>query len=231
MGESLPAVAQLTNVTRWAHAAALALLCYDTLLTFQDEVKYIWSMNLSIIKVFIYGNRLLSFIVILIYVGPMVSLDRSSTNQYCQGIFIVTGVCFTVSFAMTNWIMLGRTKALLGGNRLYDTLLGIFYFGVLGMSVALIIVCLDSFISKTYYWPLLNMCGIVSRSKITGERRLSSLFPTLDRGGVLFTKSLAGGGRYSCWVDLSSGVRDDDPTFNSCETISKGRSGICIGPV
>ncbi|KAG8768071.1 hypothetical protein FRC15_005324, partial [Serendipita sp. 397] len=90
MGESLPAVAQLTNVTRWAHAAALALLCYDTLLTFQDEVKYIWSMNLSIIKVFIYGNRLLSFIVILIYVGPMVSLDRSSTNQYCQGIFIVT---------------------------------------------------------------------------------------------------------------------------------------------
>ncbi|KAG8807130.1 hypothetical protein FRC17_004636, partial [Serendipita sp. 399] len=36
-GQTLPVVAELMNVTRYAHAAAVALICYDTLLTFKDE--------------------------------------------------------------------------------------------------------------------------------------------------------------------------------------------------
>ncbi|KAG8812255.1 hypothetical protein FRC17_002111 [Serendipita sp. 399] len=87
-GQTLPVVAELMNVTRYAHAAAVALICYDTLLTFKDEVQYIWPMKLSIIKMFIYGNRLLSFFFILIHAGPMVGLDRSFTSKYCEGIVI-----------------------------------------------------------------------------------------------------------------------------------------------
>ncbi|KAG8837892.1 hypothetical protein FRC20_006569 [Serendipita sp. 405] len=63
-GQTFPVVVKLMNATRWGHAAALALISYDTLLTVRDEIQYIWPMKLSVIKVFIYGVRALSRLLI-----------------------------------------------------------------------------------------------------------------------------------------------------------------------
>ncbi|KAG8768417.1 hypothetical protein FRC16_007039 [Serendipita sp. 398] len=173
-GQTFPVVVKLMNATRWGHAAALALISYDTLLTVRDEIQYIWPMKLSVIKVFIYGNRLLALFMILVHAGPMVGLDHSFTTKYCQGTFVACGYCSTVAFSMTNWIMLGRTKALLGGNRMYNILLTSFYFLVLVASFVLVTISLISLASNTFYSNWLHMCGIVSRSNIMGERNLLS---------------------------------------------------------
>ncbi|KAG8834026.1 hypothetical protein FRC18_002720 [Serendipita sp. 400] len=102
-GQTFPVVVQLMNATRWGHAAALALISYDTLLTFRDEVQYIWPMKLSIIKVLIYGNRLSALSVILIHAGPMVGLNRSFTTKDCQGIFIASG-SYELNFPSLLWL-------------------------------------------------------------------------------------------------------------------------------
>ncbi|KAG8834085.1 hypothetical protein FRC20_007529, partial [Serendipita sp. 405] len=90
-------------------------------------VQFIWQLRWSVIKTFMYASRLLSFTFIFLHAGPLLGLDRSFTNKYCESILIIGGYGALLSFAMSNWILLARTRALLGRKRSYDAIL-ILYF-------------------------------------------------------------------------------------------------------
>ncbi|CCA70495.1 hypothetical protein PIIN_04432 [Serendipita indica DSM 11827] len=47
-------IAEYLYVTRLLNAVALAILCYDTIILFDEEVRYLWPKKMSLVKVLLY---------------------------------------------------------------------------------------------------------------------------------------------------------------------------------
>ncbi|PVF90760.1 hypothetical protein CPB86DRAFT_821141 [Serendipita vermifera] len=62
-------------------AVALAIICYDTVLTLPEEIEFLWSKKWSDVKVLTYLNRFVSFFFIAINCYMFSGIDRSLSNS------------------------------------------------------------------------------------------------------------------------------------------------------
>ncbi|KAG8764717.1 hypothetical protein FRC15_007457 [Serendipita sp. 397] len=101
-----------------------------------------------------YASRLLSFTFIFLHAGPLLGLDRSFTNKYCESILIIGGYGALLSFAMSNWILLARTRALLGRKRSYDAILILYFLLSYGIASVLVVASTTPLICTSLYSSL-----------------------------------------------------------------------------
>ncbi|PVF96080.1 hypothetical protein CPB86DRAFT_861362 [Serendipita vermifera] len=113
-------------LTRWCSAVAITILFYDTFLTLEEEVQFLWPKKWNAIKASIYLNRLITFPITIVW-----SLTHSGrivySNPGCEALFHATSVTAYIFFALANWIMLSRTTSLYGNTRIFKWAMSIFF--------------------------------------------------------------------------------------------------------
>ncbi|KIJ37046.1 hypothetical protein M422DRAFT_50674 [Sphaerobolus stellatus SS14] len=93
MSLSLQSLAEDSLVNSRLTVAALALQSYDILLTFNDEVKYIWRGKWTLIKSIYLVCRYVSFINLWVFAfgaassNPNSTLQRVEMDHYCMDVF------------------------------------------------------------------------------------------------------------------------------------------------
>ncbi|KAG8769970.1 hypothetical protein FRC16_006513 [Serendipita sp. 398] len=97
--------------------------------------------------------------------GPLICLIVILS---CESILIIGGYGALLSFAMSNWILLARTRALLGRKRSYDAILILYFLLSYGITSVLVVASTTPLISTTFYSQLAHICGIVERPKVMG---------------------------------------------------------------
>ncbi|KAF7377708.1 hypothetical protein MSAN_00193800 [Mycena sanguinolenta] len=113
------ALSDLTT-TRLVSAAGLVILLYDHLLSFSDEVRFIWSAKLSSSKVLFLGMR---------YVVPPVMIGHTVQLSGLAGIYLSDTVCKTwyplsiiigwLTLAINDWLVLLRVWVVWDRNRIF----------------------------------------------------------------------------------------------------------------
>ncbi|CAG7848843.1 SubName: Full=Uncharacterized protein {ECO:0000313/EMBL:CCA68103.1} [Serendipita indica DSM 11827] len=160
-------IARNVTVSRYLQAAAVTILCYDTLLTLREEVRWLWPMKWEAIKVGLYINRLIAITFSIYSCLHFAGLQRDLSKAYCRGAFSAVGLACFCSTAICNWIILCRTNALLGsGKENYRRFLILFYaivhFGTLYIAIRIIILVQ----SKTFYSREIYSCAFAFHSHI-----------------------------------------------------------------
>ncbi|KAG8833833.1 hypothetical protein FRC18_003002 [Serendipita sp. 400] len=90
-GQDTHTVVYDVHTTRWFSAVALALICYDNVLTFSDEVRFLWPMRWNSIKVMIYLNRLVSLCFISMNAYTLIGTNGPFSNTFCEVVLGSTG--------------------------------------------------------------------------------------------------------------------------------------------
>ncbi|CAG7854841.1 SubName: Full=Uncharacterized protein {ECO:0000313/EMBL:CCA72279.1} [Serendipita indica DSM 11827] len=91
---------------------------------------------------------------------PALHGDRYWDVRHCRFLIITTGYAALVSFAMCNWILLARTKALLGEKRWINTILIIYYVLSYSATAALVTITEIKLYKKMFYSPNLQVCAV-----------------------------------------------------------------------
>lgn len=147
-------------LVRWLNAVAVALLFYDSLITLPDEVDLIWPKQWSVIKALTYLNRIITFCIIPLNGLHFMAIGIGTSDSFCRFLIITTGYAALVSFAMCNWILLARTKALLGEKRWINTILIIYYVLSYSATAALVTITEIKLYKKMFYSPNLQVCAV-----------------------------------------------------------------------
>ncbi|KAG8758931.1 hypothetical protein FRC14_007065 [Serendipita sp. 396] len=100
-------------LTRWFSAVALTIFVYDTAITLEEEMRFIWPKRWSLIKFCVYCNRLLCLGFLALNATQIGPFQLALSNRFCSVFFPMSGWMAYASFAMCNWILLARTNALL----------------------------------------------------------------------------------------------------------------------
>ncbi|PVF97481.1 hypothetical protein CPB86DRAFT_423819 [Serendipita vermifera] len=162
-GRPLAVVAGEVAINRWMSAVALAIICYDTVLTLPEEIEFLWSKKWSDVKVLTYLNRFISFCFIAINSFMFSSVNRSLSNSFCEVVMISTGIAAYVCFAMSNWILLARTQALLGNHRMFRRYLLALYIILYLATGGLVIKTAVDLKGVVFYSKTVRSCGAASR--------------------------------------------------------------------
>ncbi|PVF97483.1 hypothetical protein CPB86DRAFT_785784 [Serendipita vermifera] len=162
-GKPLAVVAGEVAINRWMSAVALAIVSYDTILTLPEEIEFLWSKKWSDVKVLTYLNRFVSFFFIAINCYMFSGIDRSLSNSFCEVLLISTGVGAYVCFAMSNWILLARTQALLGNHRMFRRCLLAFYIILYVATGCLVIKTAQHIKGQLFYSKTVRSCGLAHR--------------------------------------------------------------------
>ncbi|PVF97477.1 hypothetical protein CPB86DRAFT_706987 [Serendipita vermifera] len=167
-GRPLSVVANEIATSRWTSAIALAILCYDTVLTLGEEIQFIWPKRWSSIKTLAYLNRFVSFSFILTNAYALSAINRSLSNGFCEVLLLSTGVAAYLSFAMSNWILLARTQALLGDSRIFKYCIIAFYIVSYSATAVLVTKSSVDLTDRIFYSKTVRACGIASRPPTLG---------------------------------------------------------------
>ncbi|KAG8844784.1 hypothetical protein FRB91_002317 [Serendipita sp. 411] len=167
--ETLEAIAKHMAATRMLNAAATAIFIYDSFLTLPEEVEFIWPKKWSVIKGCMYLNRLLSLFCICLLAVQNIPLKTNFSNKFCEVQMIGIGSGAFIAFGLCNWILLARTKALLGNQPLYNHLLTAFYFTAYGVTAVFVVMTTEILShEQLFYSKTLRLCAILSRPRVMG---------------------------------------------------------------
>lgn len=157
-------------ITRYTAAAGITLLLYDHMLTFGDEVKYIWkSKEWTAPKYMFFIVRYGVPLAVLGHIIQMSGLsDITLSDAFCRGYFAVSTAFGLTTIAMTNFIVLLRLWVLWDRDR---TAVAVTVFAfVLTNAVALgMLIFMITRVYATVTWdPRILMCSPDSRLPIGG---------------------------------------------------------------
>ncbi|PVF97484.1 hypothetical protein CPB86DRAFT_423997 [Serendipita vermifera] len=162
-GRPLAVTASEIALNRWMSAVGLAIICYDTILTLPEEIQFLWPKKWSDVKALTYLNRFISFFFIIINAYMFNSAGHSLSNSFCEVLVTSTGIGAYVCFAMSNWILLARARALLGDRRMFRycllALYVILYLGTAGM----VIKTSRELKGQFFYSKALRICSLAHR--------------------------------------------------------------------
>ncbi|PVF96079.1 hypothetical protein CPB86DRAFT_816676 [Serendipita vermifera] len=156
-------------IGRWCSAAAVTILFHDTIITFGDEVEFLWPKKWGYIKIIIYLNRCITFSFTLTW-SLMQANVLTFTNLGCKVLFSITSLVAAVSFALANWIMLARTMTLYRKTKPFRYSMISFYFAMVTGSVILATLSLSELLIKgnILYVAPFKVCGIAFRPTLYG---------------------------------------------------------------
>ncbi|CDO69589.1 hypothetical protein BN946_scf184759.g29 [Trametes cinnabarina] len=113
-------------ITRCLSVAGYAILLYECLVTFPDEVQYIWPTRWSAVKVIYMLNRYGNLLLIGLANAQLTGLWWSQLPSFCFRITLVLSFFQFVSFASIHVLVLLRAWATWGRRKKMLTLLVIF---------------------------------------------------------------------------------------------------------
>ncbi|KAG8758932.1 hypothetical protein FRC14_007066 [Serendipita sp. 396] len=146
-------------LTRSFSAIALVVFIYDTTITFDDEVRFLWPKRWSTIKFCVYCNRLLSlgFLALnAIQTGP---IRLTLSNHFCSVFFPMSGWVAFVSFGMCNWILLARTNALLNRMKFFQCFLFTLFVVTYAITGGLVVDATIGLQGKMFRSNMFNACA------------------------------------------------------------------------
>ncbi|KAF8596179.1 hypothetical protein BDV93DRAFT_611045 [Ceratobasidium sp. AG-I] len=105
------------HVSRCTSFAGFALLVYDHLLTFSDEVRFIWKRPGNPISIMFLINRYATPLILAVDIYDKGGLTKNLDNQFCKVWFVVEGYLNFLLFAVIHGIMVMRVSALYGNRK------------------------------------------------------------------------------------------------------------------
>ncbi|KAH9993505.1 hypothetical protein BJV74DRAFT_368159 [Russula compacta] len=97
---------------RYISAVALAMLAYDYMLTFGDEIEYIWRRPITSVKVIYLILRYGVALGEVFYFRALSGLTTNMSHNVCVGSLIVVAVIGSMALVLANYIMLIRVYTL-----------------------------------------------------------------------------------------------------------------------
>ncbi|CAG7853440.1 SubName: Full=Uncharacterized protein {ECO:0000313/EMBL:CCA75995.1} [Serendipita indica DSM 11827] len=167
-GLSFVQIARNLQLMRWMNGAAIALLIYDTCLILGDEVEFLWPKRWSVIKAFYFLNRALCATFTMMSAQQFISMN-SMSDGFCTFNLIGVGIATFISFAMCNWMLLARTRALVGCERpILDAALVAYFFLSYTITGVLVILTSLQFRTKIFFSPTIRICSASIHPKEMG---------------------------------------------------------------
>ncbi|CCA76505.1 hypothetical protein PIIN_10498 [Serendipita indica DSM 11827] len=151
-------IGKVILVTRSFNYGLFAGMIWDMLLTFADEVKYIWKAPWTVIKVVFLFNRYVTPIVVIGSLYTLSGLATDLTDEGCRRWVLVSVSIEQVSLALVAFIIILRLHAVWQASRrtLY-LLMGVWIAGT-SASIAMLIEVFYKNKRLIYYEDRANVC-------------------------------------------------------------------------
>ncbi|KAA1472315.1 hypothetical protein DENSPDRAFT_838545 [Dentipellis sp. KUC8613] len=149
---------------KYVQVASLALLAYDTILTFDQEVEYIWSWKLNAPQILYFISRYSPYIDTILDVYDYVAMNPNP--RACRTTYGISSVFNATGTALSEIILIMRTYAL------YDRSTKFLYiFGTIWIvAVSVVLWAVSEFVKSTVFEPQPNPaipgCNLASASSI-----------------------------------------------------------------
>ncbi|KAF8156793.1 hypothetical protein B0H34DRAFT_473777 [Crassisporium funariophilum] len=147
---------------RYFDIASLVLLIYDTCLTFDLEVDYVWFAPISAFKVLYFLSRY-SIFISLLYIWQTFGTTFSGAEA-CNRLFTFNAWMLTFGFGITEMILTVRLCAVWGMNRTFNVMIGTFF----AMFMIGVFIIVSVFLHTVQYEPAVDGigCFMASGSRI-----------------------------------------------------------------
>ncbi|PVF97485.1 hypothetical protein CPB86DRAFT_785787 [Serendipita vermifera] len=175
-------------LTRYFAAIGFSILCYDSILTFDDEIRLVWPEKWTLVKILFYINRVVSIFFISLNTYHLSGVAPPFSNSFCQVLILTTGYGAIFSFAITNWLLLARALALWGGTRKIVWCMTIFYLITYMATITVATIASLEFVDSIFYSPVAHVCGVTVRPRTLGSIWVPSICFELVLFTMLFIK-------------------------------------------
>jgi len=153
------------NAERYLTAVALSIVVYDHILTFGDEVKYIWRRPVTSIKVLYVVLRYSVALAEIVYFQALSGLPSHLSHNFCIGSVLVVAIMGSMILVLANYIMLIRVYTLWDHRKWMLRTLHVGYFISVCASIAFVTTSISQILPHVVYDPyIFRMCLIVGRS-------------------------------------------------------------------
>ncbi|KAI9510084.1 hypothetical protein F5148DRAFT_1339376 [Russula earlei] len=157
----------LINAERYISAVALAMLVYDYMLTFDDEVRYIWRRPVSSVKILYVILRYGVAVTQIVYFQAYAYVPKPSLNrpQLCVGAMLVVAIAGSMALVLANYIMLIRVYTLWDHRKRMLQTLHVAYFISVCSTIAFVAASIVQLLPHMVYDPFIfRMCLIAGRT-------------------------------------------------------------------
>ncbi|KAH9963771.1 hypothetical protein BC827DRAFT_88101 [Russula dissimulans] len=150
---------------RYVSAVALAMFVYDYMLTFEDEVRYIWRRPVTNVKVLYIVLRYGVAFAELVYFQALSGLTTHMSHNVCVGAILVVAIAGSMALVLANYIMLIRVYTLWDHRKWMLRTLHVGYFVSVCATIAFVASSIVQLLPHMVYDPyIFHMCLIVGRS-------------------------------------------------------------------
>jgi len=134
LGSKLAGVGWQLSGMKYGSTAGLTMFFYDTILTFPNEVKYLWRGKFTIVKFCFLINRYVALCVLsfALLSSVLPSYDQSTCNRFILVVPLLGGIVLTYSI---NTVMFLRIYALYGRNKTLGFALAVYLLAELGVGL------------------------------------------------------------------------------------------------
>ncbi|TFY69726.1 hypothetical protein EVG20_g3023 [Dentipellis fragilis] len=152
------------NIMVFPPVASLALLTYDTILTFDQEVEYIWSRKLNAPQILYFISRYSPYIDTILDVYDYVA--KNPDPRVCRTTYGISSVFNAMGTALSEIILIMRTYALYDRSTKFLYILGTIWI----VAVSVVLWAVSEFVKSTVFEPQPNAaipgCNLASASSV-----------------------------------------------------------------
>ncbi|TDL23327.1 hypothetical protein BD410DRAFT_787674 [Rickenella mellea] len=117
--------------TNYVGVASYTFLIYDHILTFGDEVEYIWKGHKGPIIYLFFVNRYFFDLAFILNLNAY--LNPAFTPDVCRRFVRFEGSCVLIGLGLAGLMMMFRVNALYGGQRIVLAMLGVLWLTMVGV--------------------------------------------------------------------------------------------------
>ncbi|KAI5115002.1 hypothetical protein M0805_005178 [Coniferiporia weirii] len=155
------------NATRYLSGVGLAVLLYDHILSFDDEVRLVWQAKPSFAKKAFLLNKYLVPAVLLVWANLMnLFTSNGVADSTCRRFFVFSSLAGIISIGIANVLVLLRVISLWDRNRSIAILLGSGFLISFGATFGLMVVVAVRMSPGVAYNAQLHMCIATTETKI-----------------------------------------------------------------
>ncbi|KAJ7103782.1 hypothetical protein C8R44DRAFT_808155 [Mycena epipterygia] len=148
-------------IVRYISAAGLTILIYDHVLSFPDEIRFIWSAKGSSSKFLFLALRYLvpcMMITHSVQIAGLSGIHLSNTVRFCKAWWSLAVVVGWLVIAINNWLVLLRLWVLWGRDRTFIICTLLFFFAMHVATLVLAWISVSEIIPNLRFEPSLQLC-------------------------------------------------------------------------
>lgn len=134
------------------------VLIYDHVLTFADEIKYIWKADRSLVSFLFFINRYITPVVLAIDLYDKGGISDYISQRFCITWYYTEAAWYICSFAIIHILVIMRVIAIWGRPRWIIILLTSLWLAYFSISCSVLFSAAHSKAYTVHYDPLLKLC-------------------------------------------------------------------------